>query len=116
MKNDFPKLCRLRRSWEYRRVSKMGCKLNTPHFILLVTENEFSYSRLGLTVSRKVGNAVVRNRLKRQLREFFRLSSRRFHQSIDLSVIAKSGAAALTMSTISREITNALASKGHFNA
>lgn len=93
----------------------MGCKLNTPHFILLVLENDYNYSRLGLTVSRRIGNAVNRNRVKRQLRNFFRLSKDHFSQAIDLSVIAKPGAAALSMSTTCLEIRNALAAKGHFN-
>lgn len=108
MENKFPKACRLRKSWEFNRVWKMGCKLHTPHFILLSIENSGSCSRLGLTVSRKVGNAVQRNRVKRLLREFFRNHQQLFVKSVDYSVIAKYGAAELTAQQIFSEMERAL--------
>ena len=115
MNQDFPKLSRLRKSWEFQRVWKMGCKLHTPHFILLVAENSLSSSRLGLTVSRKIGNAVKRNQVKRQVREFFRRKKNHFSYKVDFSVIAKRGAASLSISDIHAELQSALEAKGHFN-
>lgn len=50
----------------------MGCKYHTSHFVILVKNSGFNFPRLGLTVSKKVGNAVHRNKIKRQLREYFR--------------------------------------------
>lgn len=88
----FPSEARLRKRWEFNTVYRMGCKKNTPHFLLLVSENNNSQSRLGITVSRKIGNAVVRNRVKRSIREFFRINRFRFDIPVDLSVIAKRGA------------------------
>jgi len=108
MENKFPKACRLRKSWEFNRVWKMGCKLHTPHFILLNMTNSGSCSRLGLTVSRKVGNAVQRNRVKRLIREFFRNHLHLFDKSTDLSVIAKKGAADLSAKQIYSELERAL--------
>lgn len=93
----------------------MGCKLHTPHFILLLAENSIASSRLGLTVSRKVGNAVMRNRVKRYLREFFRHELKKFSSTVDFSVIAKRGSAALSQSEIYVELQSALEAKGHFN-
>ena len=60
----------------------------------------FSGVRLGITVSRKVGNAVVRNRLKRWIREYFRCHRAGLTAPLDLSVIAKPGAAALSHAQI----------------
>lgn len=115
MNNEFPKHCRLRKSWEYQQVWKMGCKLHTPHFILLLAENSQNCSKLGLTVSRKIGNAVIRNKVKRYLREFFRLKQYKFNNNISLSVVAKSGAGSLSFSDICKELQRVLAEKGHFN-
>lgn len=67
-----------------------------------------SYSRLGVTVSRKVGNAVVRNRVKRLLRETFRLHPEFFRWPIDLVVIAKREVRAERLSDVVREFEHAL--------
>lgn len=115
MHEGFPKLVRLRKSWEYQQVWKMGCKLHTPHFILLLSESSIASSRLGLTVSRKVGNAVMRNRVKRYVREFFRHERNNFCSAIDFSVVAKRGAAALSLVDINAELKKALEVKGYLN-
>jgi len=63
--------------------------------------------RLGLTVSRRVGNAVQRNRVKRRLREFFRLNKDRLPVA-DIVIIAQPGAAELDCQALDRELTIAL--------
>jgi ribonuclease P protein component len=82
----------------------MGCKFTTPHFVLLVQDVGLSMPRLGITVSRKVGNAVVRNRLKRILKEYFRNNKENFKNQ-DYSIIAKRGAAFLSFKDINKEIS-----------
>ena len=94
----------MRKSWEYQLVKKMGCKFYTPHFVLLVADNKINNSRLGVTVSRKIGNAVQRNRLKRIIREFFRTRKHFFSGLRDYSVIARHGVAQLTSAEINLEL------------
>jgi ribonuclease P protein component len=71
-----------------------------PAFVLLVAPRPGDHGpveqRLGITVSRKVGSAVVRNRVKRQVREWFRDARHRLHPGIDLVVIGRSSAAWLS--------------------
>lgn len=66
-------------------------------------------SRLGLTVSRKVGNAVCRNRLKRWLRELFRQHYLLFVKTADVSIIAKRHAGRLSHSQVNLEILTVFA-------
>jgi ribonuclease P protein component len=65
-------------------------------------------TRLGISVSRKVGNAVIRNRIKRWLREYFRTHRTTLATGTDLSVIAKPGTATLDHAAIEREFGDAL--------
>lgn len=66
--------------------------------------NDRTETRLGITVSGKVGNSVVRNRIKRQVREFFRRQRAELAPGRDLLVIARSGAAQLPAEAIRAEL------------
>ena len=70
----FPKQCRLLRPKEFQRVFAARCACADGMVRLFGAANELGHARLGLTVSRKVGQAVARNRWKRALREAFRLT------------------------------------------
>ncbi len=109
MKNCYPGFYRLRKTWEYQRVGKMGCKFYTPHFVLLVFDNSANNVRLGVTVSRRVGNAVERNWVKRNIREYFRKNIPLTPVSKDYSVIARSGAASLSSAKINFELSKIFA-------
>lgn len=70
MSRSFPKQQRLRKRREFLAVQARGRKIQGRHFVLLVLPG--GRGRVGITVSKKVGNAVVRNRVKRLVREFVR--------------------------------------------
>ena len=72
--------------WKDRRKRK---KFDTEHFLLILRKNNKDARRLGLVVGRKVGGAVSRNRIKRLIREFFRLNQEKIPESSDLIVLAK---------------------------
>lgn len=63
---------RLRRRREFLNVYAQGTKIPGALFFFFILENDLGYNRLGLTVSRKIGNPVVRNKIRRRLREIFR--------------------------------------------
>ena len=85
----FRKEDRLRFGREFREIARYGVRTQTRDFVLLVKKNNLNRSRLGVTVGKKVGKAVIRNRTKRLVREFFRLHRHEFPEPIDMAVIAK---------------------------
>jgi ribonuclease P protein component len=91
--NRFPRSCRLRKTAEFRAVYNRKVRASDQRLTVCVRENGLGHSRIGLSVSRKVGNAVLRNRWKRLLREAFRLNLARLPLGVDLVVIPKPGPA-----------------------
>jgi ribonuclease P protein component len=87
------------------RVKKIGRRLKTPHFGFNYAANEFPYHRLGLVVQKRFWHAVNRNRIKRRLREWFRL-----HKHLlplpgkDIVVIARPGAERLSSKDMAGEL------------
>jgi len=80
---------RLRRTSDFQRVYRQRCSASDERLIVYGRENDLPVSRLGVSVSRKVGPAVVRNRWKRLIRESFRLSLESLRPGIDLVVIPR---------------------------
>ena len=106
MAHAFPKRLRLRKRREFLSVQKSNKsrKIHGLSFLVMVAprlkisallEND-ERGRVGITVSRRVGNAVVRNRIKRWVREFVRLHPAWVPALTDIVVIAKPKAAELT--------------------
>ncbi len=95
---------RLRRHGEFVRAQRSGRRVGTPHFTLLVAAQPPPPrpARLGLVVSRAVGSAVRRNRIKRLCRECFRLS-KPLPDGVDLVVIARAGSPELDLEQVRAE-------------
>jgi len=89
---DFPKTVRLLKSSEFDRVFARRCSFANGLVIVYFASGESLRPRLGLVVSRKCGNAVVRNRWKRALREAFRLVQHKLPRHLDLVVLPKRSA------------------------
>jgi ribonuclease P protein component len=98
---------RLRKRFEYRRLRDLGRRVHTRSFVLLIARSEYAHPRLGITVSRQVGNAVGRNRVKRLLREAFRQQRTLFPDGADVVVIAKSGCLPLSLRQVQNELVQA---------
>lgn len=107
-REKFPKSARLRKRPEFVSLSRTGKKVHSPHFIVISKSNERGESRLGITVSSKVGNALVRNRIKRVVREFFRRRRHNWLPASDIVVIARKGAGALGSTLMVQELQDSI--------
>lgn len=95
---------RIRKRADFLRVQSVGHRASTPHFVLLVAARDGGGpARLGIVVTKKVGHAVARNRVKRVCRECFRTWPELVPEGIDLVVIAKEGAPELGLRAVQDE-------------
>lgn len=81
----------IRSNNEFKNVYRVGKSFANKYLVMYVLKNELNRNRIGITVSKKVGNSVVRHRVTRLIRESFRLNANRFQDEdgIDIVVIAR---------------------------
>ena len=77
---------------DFRRIYAKGKSAVSPSVVVYCRKNRLGTNRVGFTVSKKLGKAVVRNRVRRRLREIMRLSSEKLDQGYDLILVARSRA------------------------
>jgi len=99
---------RLRKSRDFRRVQGRGYKFRQDDILLLFLPGRTPCSRVGLTVSKKVGNAVVRNKVKRWLREGLRHEYAQIQGVWDVVVIAHPSAAAAGAASLRAQVAFSL--------
>ncbi|OQY59399.1 MAG: ribonuclease P protein component [Desulfobacteraceae bacterium 4572_88] len=103
---SFTKADRLLKRSEFLRLSKIGKRLHNKHFLAVFHPSQENRTRLGITVTKKIGNAVTRNRIKRLSRECFRLNRHSISGSWDINIIAKKGAANLAGDQVFSSLRN----------
>lgn len=74
---------------------KNGRSYANKYFIMYVKENGLDKNRIGISVSKKVGNSVVRHRITRLVRESYRLHESVFNSGLDMVIIARPAAASI---------------------
>jgi ribonuclease P protein component len=105
---SFSKIEKLLNREEFVNLNRSGRRHHTRHFVLIFKKNGLSFARLGITVSKKIGNAVQRNRVKRLIREFFRLHRDHFPKGFDFVIAAKRNAISLNYSDLTEELSEGL--------
>lgn len=86
----------LRNSIQFSNVYKNGRSKANKYLIMYILENNTEYNRLGISVSKKVGNSVIRHRIKRLLKESYRLQENMFNSGLDIVVIARGSASSIS--------------------
>ena len=82
----------LKKNRDFQFVYQNGKSCANRYLVLYVLRNDTHHNRLGISVSKKVGNSVVRHRLTRLIRESYRLNEEKFDDGLDMIVIARPGA------------------------
>lgn len=79
----------LKKNSEFQTVYRGGKSLANRYLVMYVLKNEFGKNRIGISVSKKVGNSVVRHRITRLIRESYRLNEEKFETGYDFVVISR---------------------------
>lgn len=79
----------LKKNRDFQNVYKKGTSFANSYLVMYILENGLQENRIGISVSKKVGNSVVRHHLTRLIRESYRLSEEHFRCGIDIVVIAR---------------------------
>jgi ribonuclease P protein component len=106
MSQTFPRSFRLRRTEQFQRVFTVRCSAADRAIIVFAAPNELLHCRLGLSVSSKIGNAVVRNRWKRLIREAFRKSCSELPGGFDLVVLPQRNVDVRTVNHLEQSLKN----------
>jgi ribonuclease P protein component len=89
---SFPVRYRLRRALDIARVRSHRCSASDNHLVAYAAPNGLAHSRMAISVRRKIGNAVVRNRIKRRVREAYRTTIKEIPAGRDYLFVARLGA------------------------
>jgi len=79
----------INRNTDFKRLYSRGKSCPTSSLVIYTSRNKTENRRLGITVSKKIGKAVIRNRAKRRLRELYRLNEKNLKNGIDIILVAR---------------------------
>lgn len=84
---------------------KYGKRINTKNYTLFLKKNDKEFHRLGMIIKKEVGRATLRNRIKRYLREFFRLNKHKIEGPLDIVIMVKKGTSPKTYWEVEEELS-----------
>ena len=94
----------IKKNKDFRLIYKRGKSSVTPVLAMYVRKNKNTSNRIGITVSTKVGKAVVRNRVRRRIREAYRKNEMSFHRGFDIIFVSRVRAASVSFYEIEKSI------------
>ncbi|WP_027364722.1 ribonuclease P protein component [Desulfotruncus alcoholivorax] len=96
----------LKKNKEYRNVYNRGISLANRYAVIFALENRLDYSRFGFSVSKKIGKAVVRNKVRRRLKEVCRKCRNGLDSGYDYIIIARKGIEKLDFNSVQDAVEN----------
>ena len=102
----------VKENYEFRRIYAKGRSGVSPYLVVYVRPNRRGRNRLGVTVSTKLGHAVVRNRVRRRFRELYRLHKGDMLPGYDIIMVARVRAAELPYAKLEKQYLRCLSQLG----
>lgn len=93
---------------DFRRLYARGKSYAGGYIVIYTSKNRINKNRLGLTVSKSIGKAVKRNRLKRLMRESYRLNENKLLTGFDIIIVARGRALNKTLAQIEKDVMHAM--------
>ena len=104
MKKNF----RVKREKDFKAIFKEGTSFANRKFVIYRLENKKKHFRVGLSVSKRLGNAVTRNQIKRRIRHILQNAKREISEDVDFVVIARNGVEALGYAEMEKNLLHVL--------
>ncbi len=103
-KHLFKKKDKILKRREFLQLQRYGRKIQDKNFLVIYSDGKFEINRIGITVSKKLGNAIKRNRIKRLVREQFRMNRDKIEEFKDINVIAKKKAGEISADMVFKSL------------
>ena len=94
----------LKKNSDFTLVYRKGVSKANKHLVMYIYHNNSDQNRIGISVSKKVGNSVVRHHVTRLIREAYRLNEEMFNSGLDIVVVAREASASALFSDIERSL------------
>ena len=94
----------LKKNDDFRNVYRRGKSVADKYFVMYVSENHMDINRLGISVSKKTGNSVVRHRLKRLIKESYRRNESVFNSGLDIVVVVRKAAVDIRYDIVTKSL------------
>lgn len=102
----------VKNTWEFEDIIKTGTCLKNQYFIIHLKENNLMHARYGISVSKKIGNAVTRNYYKRKIRTIIDNYKKQYNNKVDYIIILRKRALELKHNQLQQEFFNLMCKKG----
>lgn len=96
---------KINKNYLFRRIYRVGKNQVTPYFAIYTTKNRLKKNRLGITTTKKIGNAVQRNRARRVLTEAYRLLEEELPTGMDIVIVARKKAVYAKMQPVREHLS-----------
>ena len=102
---------RLKKRKHFSYIFKNGSRISSKHITINYIKTKYKNHKIGFSVSKKIGNAVIRNKVKRRLKEIIRIEQHKINKNFNYIIVAREGIENIAYETTKKELINLLKGK-----